>query len=110
MQDDGQRLQVEILQQLKKVTERLDQVEQKIAVSMRSSTPSAELSTDSFLENIKSSKHKKRRPVSRGEVDVQVKHKVHWPHEAILGGTARQHVTYCNILTYISSRHTRTNQ
>ena len=29
-----------------------------------------------------------------GEVDVQMKHKVHWPHEAILGGTARQHVTY----------------
>ena len=25
---------------------------------------------------------------------MQVKHKVHWPHEAILGGTARQRVTY----------------
>ena len=113
-----------------------------MAVSQRSSTPSAELSTDSFLENIRSSKHKKCKPVSSssssdesddptlevlkshtlqqkvdkrikqlvqssqcqgklkfksqrgGEVDVQVKHKVHWPHEAILGGTARQRVTY----------------
>ena len=25
---------------------------------------------------------------------MQVKHKVQWPHEAILGGTARQCVTY----------------
>ena len=64
MQDDGQRLQAEILHQLKKVTERLDQVEQKVAVSQRSSTSSAELSTDSFLENIRSSKHKKCKPVS----------------------------------------------
>ena len=29
-----------------------------------------------------------------GEVDVQVKHKMQWLHEAILGGTARQCVTY----------------
>ena len=28
------------------------------------------------------------------EVDVQVKHKVHWPHEAILCVTARQRVMY----------------
>ena len=64
VQDDGQRLQAEILQQLKRVTDRLDQVEQKVAVSHRSSTPSAELSTDSFLENIRSSKHKKCKPVT----------------------------------------------
>ena len=64
VQDDGQRLQAEILQQLKKVTERLDQFEQKVAVSTRSATPSAELSTDSFLESIKSSKHKKCKPVT----------------------------------------------
>ena len=99
-----------------------------MAVSTRSSTPSAELSTDSFLENIKSSKHKKCKPIPSssssdesddptlevlkshhlqqkvdkrikllvesthcqgnlkcksqrsGEVDVQVKHKVHQPH------------------------------
>ena len=63
VQDDGQRLQAEIQQQLKKVMKRLDQVKQKVAVSTRSSTPSAELSTDSFLENIKSSKHKKCKPV-----------------------------------------------
>ena len=25
---------------------------------------------------------------------MEVKHKVHWPHEAIFGGTARQRVTY----------------
>ena len=141
--DDGQRLQTEILQQLKKVTERLDQVEQKVAVSTRTSTPT-ELSTDTFLESIKSSKRRKSKPVPEssssssdesdeptlevlkshhlqqkvdkrirelvesshsqgnqkfksqrgGEVEVQVKHKVHWPHEAILGGTARQRVTY----------------
>ena len=31
----------------------------------------------------------------RGDsVDISVKHKVHWPHEAILGGVTRQHVTY----------------
>ena len=143
VQDDGQCLQTEILQQLKKVTERLDQVEQKVAVSARSSTPT-ELSTDSFLESIKSSKRRKCKsvPVNSssssnesddptlevlkshhlqqkvdkrirelveslhsqgnqkfksqrgGEVQVKVKHKVHWPHEAILGGTARQRVTY----------------
>ena len=113
-----------------------------MVVSQRSSTPSAELSTDSFLENIRSSNDKNCKPVSScsssdesddptlevlkshtlqqkvdkrikqlvqslqcqgklkfksqrgGEVDVQVKHKVHWPYEAILGGTARQQVTY----------------
>ena len=64
VQEDGQRLQTEILQQLKKMTERLDQVEQQVATSVRSSTPStSELSTDSFLESIKSSKRKKYQPV-----------------------------------------------
>ena len=64
MQDDGQRLQTEILQQLEKVTERLDQVEQKVAVSARRSTPSTELNTDSFLENIKSCKRRKCKTVT----------------------------------------------
>ena len=64
VQSDGQRLQAEILQQLKKVTERLDQVEQTVAVLTRSSTPSTELSTDSFLENIRSSKRRKCKPVN----------------------------------------------
>ena len=40
VQNDGQRLQAEILQQLKRVTERLDQVKQTVAVSTRNSTPS----------------------------------------------------------------------
>ena len=64
VQEDGQRLQTEILQQLKKMTERLDQVEQQVVTSVRSSTPStSELSTDSFLESIKSSSRKKYQPV-----------------------------------------------
>ena len=29
-----------------------------------------------------------------GSIDVQVKHKVNWPHEAILGGATRQHMNY----------------
>ena len=29
-----------------------------------------------------------------GDVDVQVRHKVHWPHEAILSGVTRQRVAY----------------
>ena len=138
VQEDGQWLQTEILQQLRKVTERLDQVEQQVATSVRSSTPStSKLSTDSFLESIKTSKHKKYQPVESssssdesddptlevlkserlqqkvdkrisshcqgklkyksqrgGDIDVQVKHKVHWPHEAIFGGSARQRVSY----------------
>ena len=120
--------------------ERLGQVEQQVVTSVRSSTPStSELSIDSFLESIKSSKHKKYQPVESssssdecddpslevlkshrlqekvdkrikelvqsshcqgklkyksqrgGDIDVQVKHKVHWP---TLGGTARQRVSY----------------
>ena len=143
VQEDGQRLQTEILQQLKKMTDRLDQVEQQVANSTRTSTPStSEISTDSFLESIKSSKRRKYHPVESssssdesdypsmevlkshclqekvekrikelvqsshcqgklkyksqrgGDIDIQVKHKVHWPHEAILGGTARQRVSY----------------
>ena len=30
----------------------------------------------------------------RGGIDVQVKHKVSWPHEAILGGATRQRLNY----------------
>ena len=29
-----------------------------------------------------------------GDIDVKVRHKVHWPHEAILGGVQRQRVAY----------------
>ena len=29
-----------------------------------------------------------------GNIKIQVKHKVHWPHEAILGGVTRQRMTY----------------
>ena len=29
-----------------------------------------------------------------GSIDVQVKHKVNWPHEAILGGAIRQRMSY----------------
>ena len=142
VQEDGQRLQTEILQQLK-MTERLDQVEQQVVTSVRTSTPStSEISTDSFLESIKSSKCRKYQPVESssssdesddpslevlkshhlqeqvdkrikelvqsshcqgklkyksqrgGDIDVQIKHKVHWPHEAVLGGIARQRVSY----------------
>ena len=32
-----------------------------------------------------------------GSVDISVKHKVHWPHEAILGGMTRQRVTYVQL-------------
>ena len=54
---DRQLLQVQILEQLQRVTERLEQVEDKIAASTSHSTPAHELSsTDSFLISIKPSK------------------------------------------------------
>ena len=59
---DGPLLQRQILQQLKKVTERLDHVEQRMdAAPGRSS--SSELSSDSFLESITCSKKDKRKHV-----------------------------------------------
>ena len=51
----GQLLQMEILQQLRKMTERLDHVEEQIVTAPRRSTQSSELSSDSFLESTKSS-------------------------------------------------------
>ena len=63
-QGDGQLLQLEILQQLQKVSQRLDQVEERISTTDRHSTPEKrELSTDSFLQSIKSCKSKKTVPV-----------------------------------------------
>ena len=60
-QGDGQLLQLKILQQLQKVTERLDQVEKRMSMTDRHSTSEKrELSTDSFLENIESCKSKKK--------------------------------------------------
>ena len=142
-QGDGQLLQLKILQQLQKVTDRLDQVEEQMSTTDRHSTPERrELSTDSFLENIESCKSKKVKPVLNssssddsdepslellkssclqrkvdkrlrdlsqsshsagklkyksqrgGDIDVKVRHRVHWPHEAILGGVNRQRVGY----------------
>ena len=129
---------MQILEQLRKDTDRLDQVEHRVAATATSSTPKQELSTDSFLETIKSHKKVKKQYQSSsssfsdksddpsletlkshrlqqkvdarirklnqnlhlpgkgkklkyksqrgGNVDVQVKHKVHWPHEAVLVG------------------------
>ena len=58
---DGQLLQMEILQQLKRVTERLDHVEEWMATAPGKSTPKLpELSSDSFLESVKSSKKGKK--------------------------------------------------
>ena len=53
----GQQVQMHILEQLRRVTEILDSIEDRMLVSIQHSTPSAELSTDSFLESIKSSKN-----------------------------------------------------
>ena len=56
---NGQPLQLQILEQLKRVTERLDKVEDKMAASSApadQSTPKIELSRDSFIVNSKSSK------------------------------------------------------
>ena len=139
---DGQQINKVILEQLRRVTERLDSMEDKMASTSRTSTP--ELSTDSFLESVKPSKkfgksckiandsssedsdtptlemlrsQKLQKKVDKrireldhsshfpgndqkfksqrgGGVDVPVKHKVQWPHEAILGGASRQRVTY----------------
>ena len=109
------------MEQLRKVTDRQDQVEHQVAATAKSSTPKQELSTDSYLQTIKSSndsddpsiktlkyhrlqqkvdarirelnhnshvpgKDKKLKSQRGGNVDVQVKHKVHCPHEAVLGG------------------------
>ena len=51
---DGQKIQKVILEQLRRVTERLDSMEDRMASTSCTSTP--ELSTDSFLESVKSSK------------------------------------------------------
>ena len=53
---DGQLLQERILEQLQRVTERLEMVEDRVAASTSHSTPTRELSTDSFLESVKPSK------------------------------------------------------
>ena len=54
---DGQLLQVYILEQLQRVTERMEQVEDRMAVSTSHSTPVHELnSTDNFLKSLKPSK------------------------------------------------------
>ena len=53
---DGQLLQVQILEQLQRVTEWLEQVEDRMAASTSHSTPTHELSTESFLESVKFSK------------------------------------------------------
>ena len=58
--NNGQQLQLEILQQLQKVTQRLDQVEDRMSTTAVTSTPDKpELSSDTFLERIKPSKSKK---------------------------------------------------
>ena len=138
----GQQIQKVILEQLRRVTERLDSMEDRMASTSRTSTP--ELSTDSFLESVKPRKksvkpckvlndsssddsdiptlemlrsQKLQKKVDKrireldqsshfpgndekfksqrgGGVDVPVKRKVQWPHEAILGGVARQRITY----------------
>ena len=59
---NGQPLQLQILEQLKKVTERLDKVEDKMAASpapAEQSTPKIELSRDSVIIKPKSSKKSK---------------------------------------------------
>ena len=56
---NGQPLKLQILEQLKKVTERLDKVEDKMAASSApadQSTPKIELSRDSFIVKSKSGK------------------------------------------------------
>ena len=152
----GQRIQMEILQQLKKMSSRLDLVEDQVAATAQhtvqastSGVDTGKLSTDTVLSSSSktSSKSKKFRPtyvtsdsssdesdtpsmeklksstiqrkVDRrirelnhsshlpgndssvklkskrgGTVEVNVKNKVSWPHEAILGGVSRQRVTY----------------
>ena len=139
---DGQQIQMQILEQLRRVTERLDSVEDRMTASSLHST--SELSTDSFLESVKPSRkstkqckvvndsssedsdtptlemlrsQKLQKRVDKhireldqrsdfpgnesklksqigGSVDISVKHKVQWPHEAILGGVTHQRITY----------------
>ena len=119
----------------------MDKVEDWTEATTTRTTPKSELSSDSFLQSIKSSrKHKKckvftdsssdesdltmlrsssvQKKVDKrlkdleqssqatgkegarfkslrgGNVEVQVKHKVNWPHEAILGGATRQRMNY----------------
>ena len=56
-QGDGQRLQLEILQKLQRVIQRLDQVEERMSTTARTTTPDKpDLSSDTFLESIKPSK------------------------------------------------------
>ena len=50
-----------------------------------------ELDECSYFTGKKSQKLKSERG---GSIDTAVKHKVHWPHEAILGGVVGQHITY----------------
>ena len=57
--EDRQLLQKQLLEQLRQVTDRLDQVEHRVAATATSSTPRQELSTDSFLQTIKSHKKSK---------------------------------------------------
>ena len=61
-------------------------MQQKVDARIRELNHSSHLSGKS-----KKLKYKSQRG---GSVDVQVKHKVHWPHEAVLGGVSRQRVTY----------------
>ena len=145
---DGQLLQLEILQQLQKVSQRLEQVEERMSTAERTSTPQKQkLSTDSCCESVRQSKSKSctesikqckskrselissssssdksnepslsllksdyvQRKVDKRirkliqnsrcsgklkykDVDVQVRHKVHWPHEAVLSGIKLQRV------------------
>ena len=53
---------------------------------------------DKRLRDLNQSSHgqgkEKFKSLRGGNIDIQVKHKVHWPHEAIFGGVTRQRVTY----------------
>ena len=83
---DGQLLQEKILEQLERVTQRLEMVEGKMAASTSHSTPTQELSTDSFLESVKPSKKQcKKQKLSvdlspeenvKGSKKLSKKHKV----------------------------------
>ena len=53
---EGQQLQMRILEQLQKVTGRLDQVEDKMAAATQQVTPDSKLCRVSFLETIRVSK------------------------------------------------------
>ena len=60
---NGQPLQVQILEQLKKVTERIDKVEDIMAATAapaEQSTPKLELSRDSFIIKARDSKNVKK--------------------------------------------------